>query len=143
MNNYMDYYNFINNLNQNNYLNNISLKQNNSDIYDNFLKGNLFDNLYIPYKDYKPFRINVKNEKDYLMLEVQTYKFAAHELNLYLDVNPDDSSLIALRNKYYYLYKEALNNYESKFGPICLDDKYLDGTPWAWNTNNWPWEGNK
>ena len=53
--------------------------------YEGYLKGNLFQNLYDGYKNYKPYNIPVKNERDELLLNVGQLSFAAHELNLLLD----------------------------------------------------------
>lgn len=39
------------------------------------------------------------------------------------------------------LYKQALEQYENKYGPINLSSSLLDETPWGWNTEYWPWEG--
>ena len=50
MNNYYDY--DFNNYNYSN--NNVN---NNIDPYKGFIRGNIFDNLYDPYKNYKPYEI--------------------------------------------------------------------------------------
>ena len=146
MNNYNDYYNFIDNYNNNlnNYMNKLNT-QNYSKIdpYQGFLRGNLFDNLYVPYMNYKPRELNPDNEKEYYMLMVQTYAFAAHDLTLYLDVNPNDSNAIKLRNKYLEMYNEAKTQYENKYGPITLNSNLLDTNTWIWDSKKWPWEGNK
>jgi len=155
MNNFIDYYNYMNNLNseqgQVSALNfNKSQINNFNSKFDYttepniaFMRGNLFNNLYTPYKNFKPMDINPNSEKEYALLLVQMYCFAAHELNLYLDVNPNDSNAINLRNNYINMYKKSVREYENKFGPLGTSSKVLNGTPWAWNTNKWPWEGNK
>ena len=144
MNNYIDYYNYMDNLNQTNF--NIVSNDNKdymTNPYLSFIRGNLFNNLYTPYKNYKPTELNPNNEKDYQMLMIQVYGFAAHELNLYLDVNPGDQNAIKLRNEYITLYKQALMQYENKYGALNTQSNTLDSTPWAWDTQNWPWEGNR
>ena len=103
----------------------------------------MFDNLYDSYKSYKPYEINPSNERDYLLFLVQMYGFAAHDLNLYLDVYPNDNKAIELRAKYVKLYNQALMNYEGKYGATSLGSDYLNTVPWAWDSKNWPWEGNK
>ena len=100
-------------------------------------RGNLFDNYFWPYKyvaDLRPI-----NEKEDLMNKIQMYCFAAHELNLYLDINPNNKELIGLFNQ----YEEEANNYieiyEKKYGPLSVGlDKNLD---WKWINSPWPWEG--
>ena len=110
---------------------------NNPDI--GFERGNLFDNLYLPYKNYKIDKINPKNEKEYLMYIVQVYDFAINDLGLYLDNYPNDSEKINLRNTYLLEYQKAYDNYESKYGPLDLTSNYLNKTPWCW-VSSFPWE---
>lgn len=99
-------------------------------------RGNLFENLYWPYKyvsDLKP-----QNERQELMQKIQAYSFAAHELNLYLDIYPDDMQAVGLYNQYSEMSNKFLKEYENKYGPIILDpnEKY----PWMWINSPWPWE---
>lgn len=145
MNNYIDYYNYMNNMNNLNFntISNNDDKDYTTDPYSAFIRGNLFNNLYTPYKNYKTAELNPTNEKDYYLLMIQIYGFAAHELNLYLDVNPNDQNAIKLRSEYINLYNQAVMQYENKYGALNTKSKALDATPWAWNTQKWPWEGNK
>ena len=141
MNNYDEYYNDISDIRyQQKKVNNLIIEQ---DPYSAFIKGNLFNNLYIPYKDYKVAQINPKNEEEYLMLMIQIYDFCAHELTLYLDVNPNDQEAIRLRTEYINLAKQALNEYESQYKALNLTSSNLATIPWAWDIKKWPWEGNK
>ena len=141
MNNYDEYYNDISDIRyQQKKVNNLIIEQ---DPYSAFIKGNLFNNLYIPYKDYKVAQINPKNEEEYLMLMIQIYDFCTHELTLYLDVNPNDQEAIRLRTEYINLAKQALNEYESQYKALNLTSSNLATIPWAWDTKKWPWEGNK
>ena len=66
--------------------------------------------------------------------------FAAHEINLYLDLNPDDVSMITLFNDYRKKANELRTQYESKYGPLNLASDSLDQTPFMWEKNTWPWE---
>ena len=142
MNNYVDYYNYMNNINQNRNSNQMKLGYD-TEAYLGFIRGNMFSNLYEPYQNYQIQELNPNNEQEYLLLLVQMYGFAAHDLGLYLDVNPNDGKAIDLRNNYINLYNQSLANYESKYGPLTLNSQGLDTKPWAWNTKKWPWEGNK
>ena len=74
MNNYVDYYNYLNNFNQekiNNStsINNVNSNSNNtsydSEPYLGFVRGNMFNNLYIPYINYKPHKYNPINKNEY------------------------------------------------------------------------------
>ena len=139
MNNYNQYYDFVD---RNNNLNNSNMLDFNKDPYDAFLKGNSFNNLYHEYKNYKPKEVKPRDEKEYLLLLVQIYGFVAHDLGLCLDVNPSDSQALQLRANYINLHNQAVNQYESKYGPLDLDSNMLDNSPWSWN-NDWPWEVQK
>lgn len=160
MNDYMDYYNYMNNLNQmpdvNQMMynavpnNNMNQKQtpnsslsNFAEPYVGFTRGNMFNNLYYEYKNYRPQELNPQNDKEYLQLLVQMYGFAAHDLGLYLDVNPNDREAITKRTEYINMYNEALQQYENNYGPVTQNSEMLKSSPWAWDTKKWPWEGMK
>ncbi len=108
--------------------------------YDN---GNLFVNLYDPYKNYQPVNLKANNEREKLLLELSRIQFAAHELNLYLDNYPNDTSMIALFNDYRERGNELMKNYEAKYGPLTITSNNLNATPFAWEKESWPWEEDK
>lgn len=99
-------------------------------------RGNLFENLYWPYKYVS--NLKPQNERQELMQKIQMYGFAAHELNLYLDMNPNDMQAVGLYNQYSEMANKFLKEYEQKFGCVILDanEKY----PWKWINSPWPWE---
>lgn len=146
MNNYSDYYNVMNSLNQK-----MDIKKNDGDKkigyetepYIGFSRGNMFSDIYDPYQNYQVQELNPTNEQEYSLLLVQMYGFAAHDLGLYLDVNPNDSKVLNLRNKYISLYNQALDDYEKNYGPLCLSSKFSIGNTWTWDSKKWPWEGNR
>lgn len=145
MNDYNDYYNYMNSLNQGNMKNpKVNMDPKNfgydTDPYKGFIDGNMFKNLYEGYKNYKPYEVNPSNEREYSLLLVQIYGFAAHDLGLYLDVYPNDAKAVKLRDEYVRLHNQALNQYENKYGAITLSSSMLNNVPWGWDDNNWPWE---
>ncbi len=99
-------------------------------------RGNLFDYFFWPYK----YVANLKpsNEREALMQEVQMYSFAAHELNLYLDIYPDDKQALGLYNQYKEIAEQYMNEYENRYGPIILNSN--ENYPWQWINSPWPWE---
>ncbi|MBQ6546633.1 MAG: spore coat protein CotJB [Bacilli bacterium] len=142
MNDYIDYYGYINNLNQmNNQVQNSPKSF--TEPYTGFIRGNMFDKLYSNYKNYKIQELNPSNEKEYAKMLLQMYAFAAHDLGLYLDVYPNDTNAIKQRYEYVRMYNEALRQYETNYGPITKSSALLDKTPWAWDSKKWPWEGMK
>lgn len=109
------------------------------DPYIGFIRGNLFNDLYSQYKNYKPVEINPSNDKEYSMLLIKVYEFATHELTLYLDNYSNNTNIIKLRDEYRNTLNEAINNYEIKYGAISLNSSVLAKTPWGWDTK-FPWE---
>lgn len=101
-----------------------------------FDRGNLFDNLFDPYKYIA--NLDASNEKDELLLNLQRYSFAAHEMNLYLDLHSEDIQAIGLYNQYKEEENKLLKEYESKYGKIILDIN--ENYTWDWGDSPWPWE---
>lgn len=106
-----------------------------------FMRGNMFGNLYDPYKNYKPANLNPENEQEALLYQVMQYKFALTDLDLYLDTHPNDREMLALYNKYLAIEKQMCDKYESMYGPLTLDSNYLGNNTWNWKNSPWPWEG--
>ena len=73
--------------------------------------------------------------------ELSAIAFAAHELNLYLDLHPEDQSMLALFNDYRRKSNELTREYEEKYGPLNISSNSLDGNNFTWATDPWPWEG--
>ena len=109
MNNFNDYYNYLNNnYNDMNFLadpNSMIYDMNYQALYPNavmptnnnildtklgFKRGNLFNNLYDEYKNYKPQELKANNEKEDLLLQIDEQRFAMIEMNLYLDLYPNN-----------------------------------------------------
>ena len=151
MNNYgFDYFNYISNLkdiNPNNqipinFTNNILNQQTQqlTDPYQGLIRGNLFANLYQPYRNYQPQEINPDNEKNALLYQLMQYKFALIELNLYLDTHPDDNYILSLYHKYLDIEKQMCNQYEKMYGPLTTDSINIGNNQWTWKNSPWPWE---
>ena len=111
-------YNLFNNnnwyreLKRNSYQNNMTSSLfNPTEGYNN---GNLFTGLYSQYKNYRPATLSANNEKDQMMLELSRIAFAAHELNLYLDLHPTDQTMLALFNDYKNEADKLTKEYEAR-----------------------------
>lgn len=136
-----------------NYLNNDWYRNTNNSMYQNnensslfppeeaYNKGNLFASLYQQYKNYQPVTLKENNEQEKLFLEFSRMAFAAHELNLYLDNFPNDTSMIQLFVDYQERANSLLKQYEKLYGPITLSGSINTKTPFAWEYGQWPWEG--
>ncbi len=135
-----DYYNYANNnYNQPLYNQNIQNKQI-YDPYNGFIRGNMFPELYNSYKLNKPLEITPMNEQAELLTYVDALTFAMIDLNLYLDVYPNDREALELFNQYRMQTDEYTKKYENKYGPLELTSNSLNTFPWAWDNAPWPWE---
>lgn len=107
---------------------------------EGFEKGNMFGSLYTEYKNFQPQKLVPKTEQEKMLMELQTIRFAAHELNLYLDTHPEDQSMIYLFQDYIKQQEEIMKNYEEKYGPLTPGGSDQGTIPFAWVSTKWPWE---
>lgn len=164
MNNLNDYYNYLNNYNDMNFMTNpntmitdmnyqnmfpnnytIPNTNTNSSITDSqigFKRGNLFNNLYDEYKNYKSQELKASNEREDLILQIDENRFATIELGLYLDLYPNDINALNTYNSYLKKEKELITQYENKYGPLTLSSPIQTNT-WLWDNSPWPWEVQK
>ena len=102
------------------------------------LKGNMFKDEYIPYKNYKEKEIIVKDEKNALLLKIYETDFAIKDLNLYLDLHPEDQIIFNEFKKYINMYNDYKKRYEMEYGPLCLES--TTNNTYNWINNPWPWD---
>ena len=118
---------------------------NNSEMLENpkegFEKGNMFMNLYDQYKNYKPMNLTPRDEQEKLLYNLLTISFAAHELNLYLDLHPEDQSMLTLFNDYKNQKDRLTKEYEEKYGPLTVCTMNQSDSAFNWTNTSWPWEG--
>lgn len=135
MNNYNSFDNFNNTfLMQNNVSNSLYGP------YEGYLKGNMFNNLYEQYKNYIPSNVKISNEKDEALFNLNQIGFAVHELNLYLDVYPDNQEALNLFSNYTRMYNQMLNDYQEKYGALKVNSVNGNSIPFAWVGSSFPWE---
>ena len=106
---------------------------------EGYMKGNMFRNLYDPYKNYQMPVLKPTNEQEKMFLDMAEASFAAHDLNLYLDLYPSDGNMIDLFNQYREKANELTMAYEKKYGPIVLSSNALNTSPFLWQTQSFPW----
>ena len=109
------------------------------DSYEGYLKGNAFKNEYIPYKDYKVAKLNINSEKEEMLINIGEYSFMMHDINLYLDVHPDDQNALRKFIEYRNKVNELITNYERKYGPIGVKGNINNNIPFEWENTSWPW----
>ena len=105
---------------------------------DGFLRGNMFQDEYEPYKNLTYFKLNPSNDKERLLYQVMAYSFAINDLNLYLDLHPDNKGMLDLFKKYVKEEKELCNEYVNKYGPLEVNE--VKGQKFDWINSPWPWE---
>ena len=152
-----DYYNYLNGYSYINYMTNPnnmigdlnyqSLMPNNKinqnsnilDSYEGFKRGNMFGNLYDPYKNYKPEELKAQSEREDILMQLQELNFAMIDLGLYLDLNGNDRNAINKFNEYRRQEKELCKMFEKKYGPLTFDSMEYKNN-WTWDNGPWPWE---
>lgn len=154
-----DYYNYLNGFNDMNFMTNPNNmigdlnyqslmpnvqsgnKEINSilDSYEGFKRGNMFGNLYDPYRNYKPEELKAKTEREDMLMQLQELKFAMIELGLYLDLNDKDKKALNLFNEYQRKEKQLCKIFEEKYGPLTFDSMEYKNS-WTWDNGPWPWE---
>ncbi len=100
-------------------------------------KGNLFPNLYVPYKNYMPGKLHVNSERGKKLVEIQKLDFAVADLNLYLDLNPDDLYAYKMFKIYVMECKKKKDEFTKIYGPLALDELTDE---YEWSKGVWPWE---
>ena len=125
----------------NNYINDSWIKENRlMNVKEGFLKGNGFQNLYNPYKNYEIQQLVATTEQEKCLYELSAITFMMHELNLYLDLHPEDQSMFMLFKDYQKQAHRMMEEYEEKYGPLLVNsDKMTQSFNWVYN--EWPWEG--
>lgn len=135
-----DYYNYKNNnYNQPLYTENASASKI-LDPYQGLIRGNMFPNLYNGYK-VNPLDITPANEQARTLTYLDALCFAMTDINLYLDMYPNDRDMLELYNQYRIEKDKLSEEYQNKYGPILTDSNAMARYPFEWIKSPWPWEG--
>ena len=105
---------------------------------EGFLRGNMFRDLYEPYKNLTYFKLNPKNEKEKKLYEIMALTFAITDLNLYLDLHPDNKEVFELFKKYVKEKDELCESYVKTYGPLEINETL--GSKFNWINSPWPWD---
>lgn len=107
------------------------------DLTEALEKGNLFPELYEPYKNYKEGKLCAQTERAKRLIEIQKLDFAISDLNLYLDLHPDDIQAYKLFKSYVMECKKKKEEFTCIYGPLELEDLTDE---YEWSKGVWPWE---
>lgn len=81
-------------------------------------------------------------EEEQLKQFITEVSFALDDVQLYLDTHPCDKDALQYYQKYRTLRRQALDEYQKKFGP--LEEDGVESTCyWTWIEDPWPWKGGK
>ncbi len=106
--------------------------------YQGFIRGNMFPELFDQYG--KIYDVKPMNEQAELLTYIDIFDFALIDLNLYLDVFPENAKMIELYNNLLQEKKMMMKKYEESYGPLTTNSEALNTVPWSWDNNPWPWE---
>ena len=92
------------------------------------MSGNLFNDLYDQYKNYRPAKLIPNNEQAELLLNLNQTSFAMHDIRLYLDNHPSDKEMIKMFNTYQKQAMESIDllryKLEKQYKKVESSDKY-------------------
>ncbi len=138
--NSLDYYNYVNNnYNQPMFTENANASKL-YDPYQGFVRGNMFPNLYNKYKSNEPINLESKTEREEMLMYLDSLGFAAHDINLYLDIYPKDKDMIEAFANYRKEANQVMDRYQQMYGPLLVNSEANTVYPWAWDNRPWPWE---
>ena len=103
--------------------------------------GNMFASEYDRYKNYRPRELKARNRQEEELYEIYELSFAVNDLNLKLDVEPDNREYFNLFKEYAKELDERVRSYSNKYEvlEVCQDLK----NEYTWYKNPWPWEVNR
>lgn len=103
--------------------------------------GNMFYGEYVPYKNYKPMRVMVNDEKEKDLQKIRELDFAVNDLMLALDLEPGNKEYYELFKKYVSELNSCKKAYADKYEVLSV----LEDTKgvYTWEKGPWPWEGER
>ena len=105
---------------------------------EGFLRGNIFRNEYKPYKNLSYIDIKPKNDREAKLFNVMSYTHAITDMNLYLDVHPEDRNALAFLKQLIMEEEKAKKEYIMSYGPLNVCD--VKGDKFNWIDSPWSWE---
>ena len=74
-----------------------------------------------------------------LLKKIQSYKFAAYDMLLFLDTHPKDKAAFKMYQELVIQAKKCIAEYEALYGPLSIHSA-ADFDSFLWNKSPWPWE---
>lgn len=104
-------------------------------------RGNMWKEEYVPYKGLTYEKVIPTNEKEMMLFKIMEMEFAVNDLNLYLDLHPEDSEIYEKFKEYTTTCIRLKDEYAKKYGPLTLSET-VENNSYEWMKNPWPWENN-
>jgi hypothetical protein len=133
-----DYFNLSS---QKNYKLENDLKSNVVSPKEGLILGNMFANEYYGYKNYKPCEIKASCKQEADLLKIRELSFAVNDLNLMLDIQPNNCEYFRLFKIYASKLNELVKKYSDDYDVLELNQDLKN--EYTWFKNPWPWEGDK
>ena len=105
---------------------------------EGFMRGNLEKDTFVPYKQYTYFQLKAENEQEKMLLKLMALSFAINEMNLYLDLHPEDKDTFEKFKRNINELNNLELNYVKKYGPMVIEES--DKEKYDWLKNPWPWD---
>lgn len=105
---------------------------------EGFARGNMFKNEFIPYKDYSYRELRPTCEREALLFKIMELDFAINDLNLYLDLHPEDLEIYKKYKKYTEECMILKDEYSKTYGPLMQEN--VESNSYEWLKNPWPWD---
>ncbi len=80
-----------------------------------------------------------QSEREKMLKELQSYKFAAYDLGLFLDTHPTDKRALVMFKELSQKAKELGDEFQKQYGPLKMSASQNDDA-WDWISNPWPWQ---
>lgn len=109
-----------------------------SDYMRGFLKGNMFDGLYEPYKNMTYIKPRITDKRSEDLFNIMMYSFVINDYNLYLDLHPDDASVYEKFKNATIKLHNLKENYIKTYGPLEVCDSPYNN--YKWLSSPWPWD---
>lgn len=108
------------------------------DPQEGFQRGNMWRKEYVPYKGMTYKKLNPTCDREALLFKIMELDFAINDLNLYLDLHPEDERIYEYFKKYTKECLELKDKYAKTYGPLTLDQ--TNTNTYEWMKNPWPWD---
>ena len=121
-----------------NYAYNYQNNNGSNELSNKFLRGNMFDNEFMPYKNMNYIKPLLKDAREIKLAKIMEVSFAITDYVLYLDVHPEDLEVFNKYREETQKLEILKKEYEKMYGPLCNTNG--DYETYKWIESPWPWE---